>query len=182
MILVLKEFDGIIGAIAGGVIGTVSTLIATQLLKRMGKLNLFIKKWEIRRPQLDGYGGTSMVNATSCNEAYYHITFNMETYNGSEIPKIMRDVKIAFYKDKKELFKIVPCDRDNDKVIAGGFRDSQEVNVLNFEPKKCTTKDFSFRIDDIDMLDNLKEVNKIYFIHTNENKKVKKLFIRKQVI
>ncbi|MBU3175177.1 hypothetical protein KPL47_02205 [Clostridium estertheticum] len=175
---IIKEFEGILGAI----LGSSTTLIITQLLKRMGKLNLFIKNWDVWTQQNDDFGGTSMIKATSCNEAYYYITFNMEIYNGSDIPKIMRDVNIAFYKDKKELFKIVPCDIDNDKIIGGGFRDSQKVNVLNIEPKKCTTKDFGFSIDDINMLDSLKEVNNIYFIHTNESIKVKKLLIRKQVI
>ncbi|WP_411682458.1 hypothetical protein [Clostridium thailandense] len=174
---IIKEFNGIIGA----VVGSTTTLVITKLLKSTGKVCLYLKEWEVENTEENEIGEINYIKTTSLEVDSLYIKLTMDIYNSSEIPKIMRNIKIGFYNNKKELFSIVPNDKDNE-FKGQQFNFPQKSTIINLESKKCIIKKFSFNISDKNVIDLLKNANVIYFMYTNENNKNKKFPMRKNII
>lgn len=177
MIEIIKEFNGIIGA----VVGSVTTLIVTKLLKSTGKIHLYLKDWDVKNTIKNEFRERTYIKTTSLEVESLYIKFKMDIYNSSEIPKIMRNIKIGFYDNKKELFSVILNDKDNE-ITREYFSFSQESTIINIEAKKCIVKEFNFNIDDKTIIDLLKNTNTIYFMYTNEKNKNKKVLIRKNIL
>lgn len=91
----LNEYDGIIGAI----LGAVATLITTDRLQHKGRLNIFIMNWTGKYETYYDVGCSAKGKEDSDLYGYSN-EFELEIYNSSSLPKIMRSVKIEYYKNK----------------------------------------------------------------------------------
>ena len=96
IICIIKEFEGIIGAI----LGSTFTLIITDILKKIGKLKIYLNNFEGRywyNSKDDRYEPTTSKKYGTSIESF-RFKFDIDVYNSSEIPKIMRDLKISILK------------------------------------------------------------------------------------
>ena len=96
IICIIKEFEGIIGAI----LGSAFTLIITDILKKIGKLKINLNDFEERywyNSKDDRYEPTTSKKYCTSIEGF-RFKFDIDVYNSSELPKIMRDLKISIYK------------------------------------------------------------------------------------
>ena len=96
IICIIKEFEGIIGTILGGAF----TLIITDILKKIGKLKIYLNNFEGRywyNSKADPYEPTTSKKYGTSIESF-RFKFDIDLYNSSEIPKIMRDLKISILK------------------------------------------------------------------------------------
>ncbi|WP_416731380.1 hypothetical protein [Fictibacillus sp. JL2B1089] len=132
----IESFEGIIGALLGVII----TLILTQVLKNWGGIKTYVLEWKVDFFKPDGYGGrdTSFIDEASSASLY----LNIEIYNGSEMPKILRDIKFSFYNEKLFLFSVNPNDESTARISAGARRSDPLLNI-NIPPKQIVTYELS---------------------------------------
>lgn len=88
----LNEFQGIIGAI----LGSVTTLIVSDMLKKKGKLKKYIIAYNDKFEKFKDVG-CSMKGKSDDDFYGYSIKYILQVYNNSDTPKIMRDFKIVFF-------------------------------------------------------------------------------------
>ena len=176
----IKDYEGIIGAICG----TVFTLFSQYILKNIGKIYFYINHYDIKEFEQNEYGETTYKNVNSFDVKNLRIIIDLELYNSSEIPKTMKNILICIYDKQKSVFKITPYDNKNNdnKNITSNYTVSKEVNVLNLEPKKCISKQFWFTVTDSNIIRTFKEFNKIYLTYNNEKNKHKKILINEEIL
>ena len=115
IICIIKEFEGIIGAI----LGSTFTLIITDILKKIGKLKIYLNNFEGRywyNSKEDRYKQTTSKKYGTSIESF-RFKFDIDVYNSSELPKIMRDLKISIYKNKKFLKEVNVNDEETRRVV-----------------------------------------------------------------
>ena len=110
---IIKEFEGIIGAI----LGSIGTLIATDILKRKGKLNIYLMdfKGKYWYREKDHYDLTTTKTKDNVLNSY-KFEFIIDVYNSNELPKIMRDIKICIYKNKTLLNEVDVNDEETRRI------------------------------------------------------------------
>jgi len=121
-------------AIFGTVLGSVSTLVITYLLRNLGKLHWDIKDWEY-----DLYGANNIgdiVVVKNFSQAHRFV-YNFESviYNSSESQKSLKDVRIEF---KSNTTYITHGLKDSEEKIFAGcgyFMIHNDSTVLNLSPK-----------------------------------------------
>lgn len=172
---ITKELEGVIGA----VLGTVSTLIVTELLKNKGKLNCYINDWEAK---FDTYGdvGCSMMGKTDDDLYGYGFSFELQIYNSCDVKRILRNITITFHKNGKEKLSIIPYDESTRRRTQISSK-ADKIKIVNIIPKEIIEIKLSGWIieEDLYKLDN---IDSIYIGFYNEkNKKVKKLISKNLV-
>lgn len=164
---ILLNYQGIIGAITGTVLGTVSTLITTHILRNYGKVETTIFDIDFEKHDADPLNSHEGIR----------LNFKVKFYNMSESSKVLDDFEIIFLNDKNvELLRIVPNDLDT-------FRTSQysrhidKLYFVNLSPKQLTLKKIGVYVSDkeIEDLDSIKVIKLKYF-----NKRNKKHVIYKK--
>lgn len=112
IIKIIKEFEGIIGAILGSVV----TLVVTDILKQKGKLNIYLMEFKGKYWYKDkDYGDTTTKRKESVIDSY-RFNFVIDVYNSNELPKIMRDIKICIYNDNELLNEVFVNDEETRRV------------------------------------------------------------------
>jgi len=169
----IKEFEGIIGA----VLGVVATLITTDILKRLGKLNIYVmnstgnfnynvngfiqKDRESKEDKLCGYDHKLVLNL----------------YNSSDSPKFLRDLKMNVFNEEEFLFSIDMQDEDTRRFSAGISR-ADDAKIYNIEPKIAIELNLSFYLteEDYRKINNNKKV-RFVISYINDKNKIKKIDI-----
>ena len=107
----IKDYEGIFGAILGSAI----TLIITDILRKKGKIKFYLMNYngEYWYESKEKYYGPTKDKEYGQDIESYRFQFTLDIYNTSELPKIMRDLKIKVYKDKKFLTSIPVNDEDD---------------------------------------------------------------------
>lgn len=166
---ILLNYQGIIGAIAGTVLGTVSTLITTHILSNYGKVETSIFDVEVVRHEKDPLQSYDSLR----------LDFKVKFYNKSESNKIIDDVKVVFLNNKhEELLQVTPDDLDTHRTI-NRFPRVDELYFVNLSPKQLTLKKLKVGVTDSEIkdLDSIKIIElryinkrkKKYVIHKNSN-------------
>lgn len=164
---ILINYQGIIGAITGTVLGTISTLITTHILRNYGKVETSIFDVEFERYDQDPFQSYKSIR----------LDFKVKFYNMSESNKVLDDFEIIFLNDKNvELLRKTPDDLDT-------FRSSQysayidKLYFVNLFPKQLTLKKLKVNVTDseIEDLESIKVIKLKYF-----NKRNKKYVIYKK--
>jgi hypothetical protein len=152
----IKDFEGIIGAL----LGVIVTLILTQLLKSVGKIRFYILDNHINlRGKINDWG--IVADTENLDEAEYIIaTIKLEVYNSSEIPKILREVKLCFFNDKQLLFDIKPDDEATRRVAAA-MEIYEPLDNINLPPKNIIVLNLRCIIPK-EKLELFKQCNKIF--------------------
>ncbi|WP_054956489.1 hypothetical protein [Paenibacillus dakarensis] len=160
ILLVVEKFEGIIGAL----LGVMMTLILTEIFKKMGKLKFYKKSldigYEIR--ERDSWGQEVNKNVDNKYGAnFFGIELTLEIYNSSDTPKILRDVKLAFYNGKHKKLSVDPEDKSTERYAAASmWRD--KFGLINIKPKEIISVSLVYHCNDQDTLNQIKKSNKVY--------------------
>ena len=102
---ILKDYEGIIGA----VLGSVATLLTTYFLHHRGKLKNYSIEY-IARFETFRDVGCGMKGKVDEDIYGYSIRYRFEIYNGYDYPRVARKFLLNFYRNKKLIFSKVPTD------------------------------------------------------------------------
>lgn len=170
MLILIKEFEGIIGAIFGSSI----TLILTHLLKSLGKTKVFSNNLKTVFLKSDEYGGG--IETSSLEAEHGEVTFDLELYNSTEVPKSIRNLNVKFYNQRKQLlFSILPQDEATRKFAAAQYR-REVLSIVNIPSKQLVKYEIHLSIDTANC-EKISLCKYIYFEYTNLNGKTKEKLI-----
>jgi len=165
------KFQGILGTAFGVIIA----LIATSLIKNLGRTYIYFRDWNMNISKRDGAGGLEPSAPEDANYGGY--SFEMEIINTSETPRALRNIRVKFYSSKKLLSETIPYDDSTRKTWTGGTK-SDPVKIISLPPKKMVYYRISGYIKKED-LKNLREYKKVYFESlTHNRRKVKRLIYK----
>mgnify|MGYP003107581123 FL=1 len=126
----LNDFQGIIGTI----LGSVTTLIVTDILKKRGQLKNYLVSYEAKFQTFRDVG-CSMGGKRDEDFYGYSIKYIIQIYNQSDTPKIMRDFRLIFYKNAKEQYSLIP-DNEETRRYSAHISHIDEMEVANIAPKE----------------------------------------------
>jgi hypothetical protein len=143
----IREFKGMIGTILGTILGGIIGLIPF-FTRRCGKIELFLNKdnCEIAFFYNKGNQGndtkiekTDQIN----NKTYLKYSFEIQLFNDTEIPKILRNIKVKFYDNKEEKFATTQPRSCKNYVKSNNYLQILEnknfFTTANLSPKKINT-------------------------------------------
>ncbi|MFK7678748.1 hypothetical protein ACI3ER_11960 [Bacillus sp. Wb] len=171
---IIKTYESTFGTLAGVAVGSV----VTQLVKSSGKLKFFKTRryvdFKIRKP--DGMGGYTPHDAPDKNKATnVDIELELEIYNPSETPKILREIEFCFYKKKRLLFKIRPEDKSTEKFSAA-YHHREEIKNISVPPKAIVNLELVKYIGR-DNIEDIKECNRLFLEMKDHKDKKHKVFV-----
>ena len=175
IILIIKEFEGIVGAI----LGSITTLIVSDMLKRKGKLKTYLVEWK-GKYETFGDVGCSLKGKESSDFYDYNFSYTLQLYNKSDTPKIMRNFKIKFYKGKDEVFSYVPDNEDTRRYSSHAYW-IDKMEVLNVNPKEIEVLKQSGHIN-YEELDSIEESSKVELTYYDERDKRRTVILYKGII
>lgn len=175
MIEFIKEFEGIIGTI----LGVVTTLIVTHLLKNTGHINIEMVSQNLKLFKRDEIGGMEQVELLSDAE-YADFDIDIEIKNKSESRKSIKNIIIKLQdQDKKVVKQIISKDTDTERFAAASYH-YNELTYLNCEGKDLLKKNLKVFITP-EELENAKylvleylQVDKQLFSQKQEKVEIKK--------
>ena len=175
IINLVKDFEGVIGAI----LGSVSTLIVTDFLRKKGILKIYQMKYE---GKYETYKDVGCFSGAENDLNFYHFRFNykLQIYNKSDTPKIMRDFKVVFIKDKKIVYSFVPNDETTRSYDSHTYR-VDEMEVSNIIPREIQVLDQSGYVSEeyIDLIEGSTKIELLYF---DEKDKKRRVLLHKGVV
>jgi hypothetical protein len=128
---VLIEYKSIIGTL----LGSITTLIITYLIRYNGGIKFSIQNWNIKfyRNEDSAYHEETIVkDVNEAKHVYYE--FDIYIYNGSEIPKSLKDFSIEFVCNKNIVIeKLYDC--ATTKFVSMTYI-SEFLKVANIPPKQ----------------------------------------------
>lgn len=152
----LGTIIGVAGSILGGVVGW-----WLNNLSRKGKISVFA----------DGINGefqsaeeTEVSSLEEADNFYYHP--NIEIHNSSSDAKIMRDIKIVFWGENKELIVEAPYDR----AFNISWHSHRTVKALNIPAKSAISIELYGWIHKED-LEKVYKSNMVFLYYKDENNK-----------
>ena len=171
----LKEFDAILGTI----LGSVATLIVTEIIRHLGKIKCYVNQFSKTPIYHNQKDGTIIYQKEEQTELEaYAINFQLDIYNSSELPKIMRNLKLRIEDGKKNYEEITVTDESTRKIDSFGISHVCNLDVLNVLPKKVISLNlgayFEFKTITLPRLLTLK------LVYKDENNHEKIINIRKE--
>ena len=172
---VLNEFQGIIGAI----LGTVATLIVTDILKKKGKLKIYISKYNAK---YDSYKNAGCFSDGDEKTRLYSFSmkYTIQVYNQSDSQKIMRDFHLVFKEDRQEIYSIVPKDEVTRR-YSSHISSIDDMEISNISPREIQVLDHSFYFLEKEM-HNIEGANLVELQYKDEKNKKRKFAISKDTI
>jgi hypothetical protein len=129
----LQNYQELVGAIVGGVIGiigSIAILVITHMFQH-GTISVNLCKWEIKFLERDNYGDLININTIKeAERAEYKI--ELDFYNSSDYIKSIRNIEIEFKQNKKTITN----NPFYQKGYIGAIPLSEYVTVLNIFPKQ----------------------------------------------
>ncbi len=175
-LVVLKDYQDIFAAILGAVLGMISTLVTTSILRGRGKVKVSSSTidFKIVEQEQNDFGDLVSKDVSSIQEAnLIEFNFRMTFYNSSELPKGIHDIKFKFIDDKGSEVLVTPKDSDYDEWNGSRWK-RESVKVIEIDPRKVAQKYLYGYIGENSGLDTFKGnvIKHIYIIGTeNHNKK-----------
>lgn len=168
LITFISKFEGMLGAI----LGSVTTLIVTELIKSLGRIKFYFYDYQIKYYGENESGFISTIN--DANKAQYCIyKIRMQLYNSSEVIKPLKDFQIQFLSDDKIIYS--KPTNDNETIKHEVYYEYKDFNLINVLPKHLIEINLSGKIDEEDMI-YFSKVKKIYFVaKDHKNKKIRTL-------
>ena len=126
----LGTIIGVLGSIFGVVLGW--------------WLNNITKKGKLIINTKDGLNGEFLTKdefpATSIEKSQkFAYKVNLEIYNSSEDIKVMKDIKISFYRKGFDMFSVAPYDNALKHRVANSIPIHENVKIINCPAKMATT-------------------------------------------
>lgn len=172
----LIEFEGVIGAIFGSLLGIIGTMITTQYLKNKGNIRVvLIDSCHNIYGWIDGFYKDDMKIDDDGTDGI-SLDFNIELYNESESPKYLNNFNIELFDvNGIKLIRLELDSLDSKRLAAGAIR-YDSISYINVEPKKIMKQGFHCNVS-FENNDHLKQFNKIYFNYTDITGKAKSMLI-----
>lgn len=170
----LKEFEGVIGAIFGSLLGVVGTMITTQYLKNKGNIRVVLID-SLHKAYCFEYG--IYKEDIHINDASgLSLEFTIELYNESESPKYLNNFNVELFDNNGiMLCKLEVDSLDSRRVAAGAIR-YDSISYINVEPKKIMKQGFCCNVP-FENNDHLKNFKKICFNYTDVTEKVNSILV-----
>ncbi len=135
MVEFLNTNTELVATIVGGLIGvfgSLITLIASDYLRRSGKITLYLTRSNIVLSKRDELGG--QVDTIFLSEAEnLNISLGLDIYNSSDEPKSLRELEIELKVKKNKPFTVYPSIlRDKTQ---GGLH-YRRLEIVNLPPKE----------------------------------------------
>ncbi len=172
VIYIIKEFEGIMGALLGVII----TMLMNEYLKSKGNIKYYFDNFNINYMGVDEEGTCTEIGK---EKEYTTIEYeaNIQIYNTSESIKILRDIKMQFV-SKDIIIESTPRDKSTSRKYAGGFT-SDEINIVNLKPKEILEIRIEGYIHKCSKdINKLKNIDKVYMIAKDSNDKLVKELIK----
>ncbi len=155
--IILKNYDGILGVI----LGTVVTLIVSNVIRNYGKIHFYVNEYDVylSHEGINESGNRTIERVNSLEKAnYFNYALEIEFYNNSEIPKILRNIRIIIRRKvfNKVIFSktINPNNvKHKEKFFYTDIRDG--FKFINLEPKKIVNMRIEGKIGDKQIIENI---------------------------
>lgn len=150
LISILTQYEGIVAALLGAVVG----FSINEISKRIGKLRVYTKKYELQNLAYDGIGGYCIVDKIE-NAIFFKYEMYLQLYNSFSIHKVVRNIHLIIQCKDKTIIKVIPIleeekERVFDYEIVNG-KEFKEVKIYGWLDRE-NEKHF----------DSLKNINSIY--------------------
>ena len=161
-------FWGILGTVVGTLMGWLLSELSNH-----GRLRCFVKSWHAHLDIVDEHG-----EYVTCYEfmrpEYFNYDITIEVYNSSRLPKIIRDGKIAFYKNEKLLLESIPRDKSREtKYVTSSTYG--ELLAFCVPATDVVTLDLLGNImSDKNGFPELEKANEVYFEYKDEKSRTRK--------
>ncbi len=167
------EWIGLIGGLAGTVLGWF-----LSWLSQRGRVHIYTE-WNEEFTQDDRYGGTKLSDSKD-NADHYSYQLQLDLYNGSAEPRIMRKIEVVYRKNRKELFRVTPRD-DSTVRMSGSARFYDDVLPITIPAKTILTVKLHGGMHKQDnYLPKVWEANRIELSYRNRKDHEKHALIKKE--
>lgn len=162
-----NQYVGIIGT----VIGSVSTLITSEIIKHFGRTKIFLRKLLIKT---DTYGNVGCMCGDKTADDLYGLGLkcDLEFYNGSNIPKMFHNFYINFYINNRLVKKVAPNDEDTRVSNSHGSR-IDGIKAFSIKAKEVYVLRLSMYLLDNEGIQELDNVDKIVLEYNNSSNRKK---------
>lgn len=161
------------------IFGTVLSILS--VFSNFGRLMFYKKSFveEFYYTKDDGYGGYEKITNTEKADNY-SINLCLEIHNKSNNNRTIRDLKIAYEKDKKQI-KSAPLKDDSTKTKIAMANHYEDVTSLNIPAKTISTFNLHNIINkDDEIWDYALNSTAIYLTYRNERNHIKKVRLKKK--
>lgn len=159
---------GIIGTLLGTILGWILNSVSN-----IGRLKFYISNLD--EQYLDDNYKCKLEEAI-----YYFFDVSLDIYNRSSIPKIMRNVKIQFYKGKSLIYEEVPDNTDTERFEAGAYH-YDKIESINILPKMIFRINLKLRIniDEGNKFNTINYFDNAWLVYYNNKNQIKHFQIKK---
>ena len=167
------NIDRVLG-IGGTLLGTLSGAILGYYFNKLGKISVYLKTWnELFYSVIhDKMGGRNIVKE---NPDHYEYKMTLEIHNSSNTPKIIRDVRIAFRKKKKDLIVATPKDSST-LHTSGPVRYCDDIGSLNIPANEIIT----IELEGINInVPLIREADSVWLVFKDYRNKTQRRLIKK---
>ncbi|KIL35156.1 hypothetical protein SD71_16145 [Cohnella kolymensis] len=172
---ILKDYEGIIGA----VLGVAVTMIVTFILKKIGKVYITVDDFDIKNYRFDsGYPKGTVDYAEA---EYVDISFEISFFNSSDEPRGFQDIKVVFYDSYRNvIFKKTPHDMRTTRNTSYGST-SDELKIINLPSKTMLQIGVETYVRE-ELVKEMSKCASIYFESKDHKGRVTKHLLKKNMI
>ena len=104
---------------------------------------------------------------------HYSISYKIQVYNKSDTPKIMRDFKVMFFKDKKVVYSLVPKNEATRRYASHSYI-LDEMEVSNVTPREVQVLEHSGAImgEISEKIEGTTKIELLYYDEKNKKRRV----------
>lgn len=163
---ILIEYKSIFGTILGSIV----TLIVTHIIKKNGRLRFDFNNWKV---DWYGEGELSSIEAIESFEKAKYLGFKFEliVYNGSEIPKSLKNICVEFKNSSNILIRPLKDLATKRHLSSGFMRIVDDIKVINLSPKQMTYIELEGYIPKEDYNKVKNNITKVYLVAKNHKRK-----------
>lgn len=135
LINILTQYEGIIAALLGAVVG----FSINEISKRIGKLRVYTKKYELQNLKSDMFKEYTFVETIEKSDTFGS-NMNLQIYNSCNVQKVIRDIYITIECKDKTKFKFIPWiqgekTRQLDYMVVNP-KEFKEIQIYGYIDKK----------------------------------------------
>ena len=165
------------------IIGVIGTLLGTILgwflnvFSGRGKISAYLSSWDEKFEYLvfDVMNNSNSIEQTE----YFEYSCSIDIYNSSVETKILRNIRIVFCNEKKEILSFIPNDKST-KRFSCGRTIYENIVSQNIPPNSVINLNLSSGIWIKEFNEQeIFDANKIYFEYVDEKSRKRRCFIKK---
>ena len=177
VIQILKDFEGIIGA----VLGSVATLVTTYFLQHRGKLKNYSIEYNAKFQTFKDVG-CGMKGKMDEDIYGYSIRYRFKIYNGYDYPRVARKFLLNFYRNNKLVFSKVPKD-ESTRVYSHHISRAEDSELSNIPSHEIMGFDQSvYMLYSDECFTKLDGITRVELSYLDENDKKRTIIFSKDPI